>query len=40
MLNVPPRTNRTKMPNMNPMSPTRVVMNAFIAAEEFSFSSQ
>ncbi len=28
-----------KMPNMNGMSPTRVVMNALIAAFEFVFSS-
>jgi hypothetical protein len=32
--------NSTKMPNRKPISPTRVVMKALIAAEEFSFSSQ
>ncbi len=30
---------RAKMPNMNGTSPIRVVMNALIAASEFSFSS-
>jgi hypothetical protein len=31
--------NRTKMPMTNPRSPVFVVINALIAASEFSFSS-
>ena len=39
MLNEPAAQNSTKMPNMKPTSPTRVVMNAFMAAFEFATSS-
>ena len=39
MLAVPAATVRTKMPNRNGTSPVFVVMNALIAAFEFSFSS-
>jgi hypothetical protein len=39
MLNVPAAKNSTKMPIVNPTSPTRVVRKAFIAAFEFGLSS-
>jgi hypothetical protein len=39
-LKVCPSANRAKMPNRNPTSPIRVVMNALIAADEFSLDSQ
>ena len=39
MLDVPAATVRTKIPNRKGMSPVFVVMNALIAASEFSFSS-
>ena len=39
MLAVPAASVRAKMPNRNGTSPVFVVMNALIAASEFSFSS-
>src|SRR6266478_666775 len=39
MLNEPAAQNSTKMPNMKPTSPMRVVMNAFMAAFELARSS-